>query len=40
VQQEYVLPHSAARHMIVAERLVAVGRMIAVYRRGYGATTD
>jgi len=26
--------------MIVAERLVAVGRMIAVYRRGYGATTD
>ena len=33
-------PHSAARHMIAAEGLVAVGRMIAVYRRGYGATTD
>jgi hypothetical protein len=25
---------------IAAEGLVAVGRMIAVYRRGYGATTD
>ena len=38
--KKYVLPHSAARHMIAAERLVAVGRMIAVYRRRYGATTD
>ena len=26
--------------MIAAEGLVAVGRMIAVHRRGYGATTD
>ena len=41
MQQKYVLPHSAARHMIAAEGLVAVvGRVIAVYRRGYGATTD
>jgi hypothetical protein len=38
--KKYVLPHSAARHVIAAEGLVAVGRMIAVYRRGYGATTD
>jgi len=38
--KKYVLPHSAARHMIAAEGLVAVGCMIAVYRRGYGATTD
>jgi hypothetical protein len=40
VQQKYILPHIAARPMIAAEGLVAVGRMIAVYRRGYGATTD
>jgi len=26
--------------MIAAEWLVAVGRMIDVYRRGHGATTD
>jgi hypothetical protein len=26
--------------MIAAEELVGVGRMIAVYRRGYGTTTD
>ncbi len=38
--KKYVLPHSAARHMIAAEGLVAVGRMIAVYRHRYGATTD
>jgi hypothetical protein len=35
-----ILPRSAARHMIAAEVLVAVGRMIDVYRRGHGATTD
>ena len=35
-----ILPRSAARHMIAAEGLVAVGRMIDVYRRGHGATTD
>jgi hypothetical protein len=40
VQQKYILPHIAARPMIAAEGLAAVGRMIAVYRRGYGATTD
>ncbi len=40
MQQKYVLPHSAAQHMIAADGLVAVGRMIAVYRRRYGATTD
>ena len=35
-----LLPHSAARHMIAAYGLVAVGRIIALYRRGYGAATD
>ncbi len=38
--KKYVFRHSAARHMIAAGGLVAVGRMIAVYRRRYGATTD
>jgi len=40
VPQKYVLPHNAARRIIAAEGLVAVGRMIAVYRCRYGATTD
>ena len=35
-----LLPHSATRHTIAAYGLVAVGRIIALYRRGYGAATD